>query len=283
MRAALGPTVVWDFAVGVLLAGIHWHDGLAWALSSLLLIYFAGMILNDWRDVALDREVGRRRPLVDGRIKPMTALVVAILMLAAGYVCALRSGPYLGDFALWLIGIVVVYDLAGADLRRHIGPALLASARAFSLCFGVIASYGANNIVPSTGLAAPLSYALFFMFVSRLAQREERGVRGLNGMAYLVMAAVTPALIAQFERPDWLFYLAWTGVAALILMPAAPRRHDDWSPQVVQQMVGRALSLAPLIPALALLASDAEYARIMAPAAIGVCWLVGRLMRSYST
>lgn len=46
MRAALGPTVVWDFCVGILLAGLHWQPGLGWALTSLLLIYFAGMILD---------------------------------------------------------------------------------------------------------------------------------------------------------------------------------------------------------------------------------------------
>ena len=283
MRAALGPTVVWDFMVGVLLADIVWHTGLWWALASLLLIYFAGMILNDWRDLAFDAEVNRQRPLVDGRIRPTTALVVATLMFGTAYVCALRSGPYLAEFSVWLIGIVVLYDLIGAELRKHLGPALLASARAFSLCYGVIATYDAANVVAFIGIAAPLSYALYFLFLSRLAQREEQGVRGLNGIAFLFMAAITPALLAQFERPSWIFYVAWLALAALLLMPAFPRRHEHWSPNWVQHMVRRSLSLAPLIPGLALLTSSQEHTRMMAPIAIGVCLLVHRLVRSYST
>jgi 4-hydroxybenzoate polyprenyltransferase len=283
MRAALGPTVVWDFMVGILLANVVWHNGLWWALASLLLIYFAGMILNDWRDLALDTEVNRKRPLVDGRIRPTTALVVATLMFGAAYVCAWRSGPYLAEFSVWLIAIVVTYDLVGAQLRKHLGPALLGSARAFSLCFGVVATYEANNVVAFIGIAAPLCYALYFLFLSRLAQREEHGIGGLNGISFLFMAAISPALLAQFERPGWVFYLAWLAIAALLLAPAWPRRHEHWSPQWVQLMVRRALSMAPLIPGLALLTSSDGHTRSMAPIAILICLLVHRLVRRYST
>jgi len=283
MRAALGPTVVWDFCVGILLAGSGWHQELGWALASLLLIYFAGMILNDWRDLALDTEIGRRRPLVDGRIQPKTALVVVALMFGVAYLCAWRSGPYLADFSLWLIAIVTLYDLLSPQLRNHLGPALLACARAFSLCFGVVATLGADQVVATMGIAAPLSYALYFLFVSRLAQREERGVQGLNGLGFLAMAAISPALLAQFERPGWLFYCGWLAVAALLLLPAVPRRHDHWTPSWVQLRVRHALSLAPLILGLALLASEDGHTRLMAPIALGIYLLVGRLVRSYST
>lgn len=283
MRAALGPTVVWDFVVGVLLAGIGWHDGLWWALTSLVLIYFAGMVLNDWRDRALDAQVQRRRPLVDGRIHPTIALVVAAMMLTGAYVCALRSGPFLGDFALWLMAIVVVYDMIGAQLRRHLGPALLGAARAFSICFGVIATLGATELRDSLGIATPLTYALYFLFLSRLAQREEYGVRGLNGLAFLVMAAASPALLTQFQSPSWIFYVGWLAVAALLLVPAWPHRHSHWEPRLVQVMVRRCLSLAPLIPGLCLLASPDRQTQLYAPIALLVCVLVNRLVRSYST
>jgi len=283
MRAALGPTVVWDFVVGILLAGISWHDGLWWALTSLVLIYFAGMILNDWRDRPLDAEVGRTRPLVDGRIQPNTALAIAVLMFGGAYVCALRSGPHLGDFALWLIAIVVFYDMIGAQLRKHLGPALLGAARAFSICFGVIATVGADQLRESMGIAAPLCYALYFVFLSRLAQREEYGVRGLNGLAFIVMAAASPALLTQFATPTWLFYPGWLAVAALLLVPAWPHRHSFWEPKQVQIMVRRSLSLAPLIPGLCLLASPDQQTQLYAPIALLVCVLVGRLVRSYST
>ncbi|MCP4091918.1 MAG: UbiA family prenyltransferase [Planctomycetes bacterium] len=283
MRAALGPTVVWDFVVGVLLAGISWHDGLWWAMASLVLIYFAGMILNDWRDRALDAEVGRLRPLIDGRIPPTTALAVAMMMFGGAYVCALRSGPFLGDFSLWLIAIVVVYDLIGADLRKHLGPALLAAARAFSISYGVIATLGAEELRATLGIATPLAYALYFLFLSRLAQREEHGVRGLNGLAFLVMAAASPALLTQFQSPSWIFYVGWLAVAALLLVPAWPHRHNFWDPKQVQIMVRRSLSLAPLIPGLCLLASSDSQTQMYAPIALLVCVLVGRLVRSYST
>ncbi|MDP7062831.1 MAG: UbiA family prenyltransferase [Planctomycetota bacterium] len=283
MRAALGPTVIWDFFVGVLLAGIAWHDDLWWAMASLVLIYFAGMILNDWRDRALDASVGRRRPLVDGRIPATTALVVALMMLGGAYACALLSGPFLGEFALALITIVVIYDMIGAELRKHLGPALLAAARAFSISYGVIATLGTEDLRETLGLAPPLTYALYFLFLSRLAQREEQGVRGLNGLAFLVMAAATPALLTQFQSPTWIFYPAWLAIAAFLLVPAWPHRHSFWEPHQVQIMVRRSLSLAPLIPGLCLLASPDTQTQMYAPIALLVCLLVGRLVRSYST
>jgi 4-hydroxybenzoate polyprenyltransferase len=283
MRAALGLTVAWDFLVGITLAGVVWQPRLWWALAALLSIYFAGMILNDCRDRAIDAAAERHRPLVDGRIRPLTALGVGLLLLGTGYLCALRSGPHLAQFSLYLMAIVVLYDLLGPGLRRHLGPALLGAARSFSLCFGAMAALGPETLLADMGVAAPLTYALYFLFVSRLAQREESGVAGLNGLAFLAMASVTPALLAQFERPAWPFYPVWLLIAAVLVLPAWPRRHESWSPAQVQHMVRRGLGLAPLIPGLMLLSSDADNALLLSPVAIGVCQVVNRLMRGYVT
>lgn len=252
LRAPLGLTVVWDFACGLWLAGLPWIDSSAWALASLLCCYYGGMVLNDWRDLAQDRAAGRARPLVTGAIQARLALAVGLLLLLASYLCAWQAGPGLAEFATWLIALVLVYDLSGPALRAHLGPALLATARTFSLCYPVVHQVGSSNLIDAIGLAAPLTYALYFLFLSRLAQREESGVRGLNGLSYLVMAAITPAIVVQIADPSWPFYLGWLLLLALLLPKAWRRRHQAWSPQEVKVQVATALGAAPILPAIML-------------------------------
>ena len=281
-RIALLPTILWDFHAGLLLADLRWDRHAVLALLSLLAIYHGGMMLNDLRDVAVDRAAGRRRPLVDGRISPIAAGIAILVAFAGALTLASFTGPWLPTLAAWLLGIVVLYDLCGADLRRHFGPALLAAARGFSLCFAAFAVFGFEEARIAIGTGPIAGYALYFLFLSRLAQSEESGIHGLNGLSFLLMGAVAPAILFYDGQPAWWFLPAWIAFAFYLLRPAIAKRHDFWEPEVVQSMVRHSLGSAPLVPGLCLLADGDGSLALQALLAIPVCLVVRQLARRWA-
>lgn len=281
-RIALLPTILWDFHAGLLLADLSWDRQAVLALLALLAIYHGGMMLNDLRDIVVDREAGRRRPLVDGRISPLAAGIAIFVAFAAALVLATFTGPWLPTLAAWLLGIVVLYDLCGPDLRKHIGPALLAAARGFSLCFAAFAVLGFEETRIAIGTGPIASYALYFLFLSRLAQNEESGIHGLNGLSFMLMGAVAPAILFYDGQPSWLFLPAWIAFVFYLLRPAIARRHDYWEPEIVQGMVRHGLGSAPLVPGLCLLADGDGSLAMQAFLAIPVCLVVRQLARRWA-
>ena len=111
-RISNAPTVLTNVLVGVsvvsywrtdlpqwggdgVLCDLTGHQWIITALLvlSLLLIYSAGMVLNDWADREYDRSHARRRPIPSGRVGPQTALLGAIVLLLAGAGPMLLFGP----------------------------------------------------------------------------------------------------------------------------------------------------------------------------------------------
>ena len=282
IRVALAPTIVWDVLAGLLLAApaLGAADGAAaagladpfqtrflWPLAALLCAYHGGMALNDWADRGLDREAGRRRPLTDGALSPVVAFATAVLLLGAS--AAILMLVLDGDaqrIGLLLLGTVVVYDLGGQTVREHFGPVLLAMARSISLMLAPIWALGMDGVARAIGPLPVLAYALYFLFLSRLAQREERGLPGMRALPYLMMAAAVPFLLLADGSGSLLVIPAWLALAVWLLRPAWPLRHREWSPEQVQAAVRRGLVAGPTIPAMALLAF---------PPAAGLGWAVG--------
>jgi len=283
IRAALAPTIAWDVLAGLLACtpaiahaggdgggvslGDPFQARFLWPLAALLCAYHGGMALNDWADRHIDREAGRRRPLVDGSLPPAAGLALALVLL--GTSAAILMLVLDGDaqrLGLMLLGAVAVYDLGGATVREHLGPVLLAVCRSISLVLAPVWVLGMDGFAQAAGPLPVLAYALYFLFASRLAQREEQGLPGMRALPFLMMAGATPFLLladgsgSLFVLPAWLLLVAW------LLVPAWPLRHQTWSPAQVQAAVRRCLVAAPLVPAMALLAW---------PPQPGIAWALG--------
>ena len=259
--------MVWDWVAGALLAGVAWQAELLIPLALMVMIHQGGMIANDLADLREDRAVGRRRPLADGSL-PTAAAWMALLILHGGALAlAAWAVPAALEITAGLIAVALLYDFGGRGLRTLMGPALLAVARAGSLLFVGIVHGGASMALERVGLAAAASYALYFLFLSRFASREESGVDSRNGISLLVMAALVPAVLL-FQKPfPILAGLIWPALALWMLLPAwRLRAQRTWSPAQVQALVRRGLGLAPTVPALALLAH---------PAALNPAWAIG--------
>lgn len=281
-RCALAPTMVWDWAAGALLAGVAWRATLLLPLALLLAIHQGGMIANDLADRRQDRAGGRRRPLADGSITPAAAWAALVLLHGGALLLAAVALPAAFEATAILIAIVLLYDFGGRGLRALLGPALLATARAGSLSFVGVCEYGATAALSRVGLAAVGGYALYFLFLSRFASREESGTDARNGTALLLMAVLAPA-VALFQKPfPILAAPAWLLFALLASAPAwRLRRQRVWPPAAVQGLVRRGLGMAPWAPAIALLAHPAGLPPYLALGGPLTSWLVGRLARRF--
>lgn len=259
LRLALAPTVAWDVVAGAFLAG-H-APGTAWLppLVGALFLYHGGMVLNDVADLPRDLVDRPGRPLPAGRIRPGLALAAGLLLLALGLLAFLLLAPHLLAVGLALTAAILLYDFGGPGLRRQLGPGLLAGCRAGALLLGILGPGAPPPARTPLLVAACGAQALYWLFLSRLAGHEERGCQGMRALPFLVLAAVAPLVLFRhgLSAPALLFLLAWLPLPLWLLLPSWPRRHERWSPPLVQAAVRRALTAAPWVPGLALLAAGA--------------------------
>ncbi len=279
-RASLAPTIVWDWAAGLLLCGAAWRAGHLTLLAILLAIYHGGMIANDLADRTEDRAVGRARPLADGRIRPAAAATALCLLWGGAFTVAALAEPGARAATVVMIAAAGIYNFAGRSARGAVGPALLAMLRAASFFFVPIAELGLDTALAADRLAAAAAYALYFMFLSRLARGEERGLPGAYGLALTLFTAAAPLALLLHRPLPWLAAAGWLAFAALLIAPALrDARARAWPPARVRAAVRRGLGAAPLVPALALLAVPHPAAPVWALGGVAALLAVRALAR----
>lgn len=269
LRIALAPSVIWDAIAGALigysLMQAHGDESavslelgaLGATIGVLLCVFHGGMAWNDWRDQAIDREAGRKRPLVDGRISPTVGFLAGAALFAAACGISALFLPEQLPMVAALCGLVAVYDLGGKALRAVAGPVLLALCRILSLSLGMLVVLTPLDIVRSDAHWALLSYGLYLLFLARLASHEEEGMPGHRGAVPVAACAFAPAVLTSAAE-NWVpFVIGWVLFAAWMVRPALRDRHILWTPARVQQAVRRCLMGMPIIPALALLSGPA--------------------------
>jgi UbiA prenyltransferase family protein len=276
-RLALAPTIIWDACAGAILASKGNFEKvdlvrLGVTISVLLLSFHGGMALNDWADRGIDMQAQRKRPLIDGRISPQHALLVGFGALALALLLTALVLPARLQWVGVLLGMILVYDLGGSMIRRGAGPLILALCRSLSLCMGMMVVSTPEKLVSGPTLWATVAYALYVLFLSRLATREEEGGPGMRMLTYLGAASLAPLPLFRGAESQIYLSLTWIVFAAWLLRPAIRDRHIWWPPERVQAGVGHALRGLPLLPAMAILASN-----------INPLWALGGLLASVLT
>ena len=106
-----------------------------------LLLYCAGVILNDLFDRNEDARDRPTRPLPAGEIRPAAALAAAAVLAAGAVAIAATVSPLAGVVAAMLTLLVVVYDAGGKRIRL-LGPINMGLCRGLSLLLGAVAAGG---------------------------------------------------------------------------------------------------------------------------------------------
>jgi len=280
-RVALAPTIVWDVLAGIVLAGARPDARALPAIGVVLLIYHAGMVLNDWADRHADAQDRPGRPLPSGRIAAPSALLAGLGALAAAAgLAAWQLPPAAFQVSIGLIAAVLVYDLGGRALRRPAGPVLLALTRAGSLGMGALTLAGTHATLAPEGLRwGAAAYSLYFLFVARFATNEEHGTTGLRGVQFMIAAALAPLPLSQYPGLSPWIAPGWLALALWLLPPVLRDRYGEWSPSRVQTCVRRALIAAPLVPGIALLGAGQPLWALGAPAAALLVHALARAFR----
>jgi 4-hydroxybenzoate polyprenyltransferase len=164
-------TVPGDVFAGFLLApaasGGDWAQ-LLLAVPAGLLLYAAGLVLNDLFDYAEDLRERPDRPLPANQISREAAAAAALVFFwIAAFLAAFFDAL---PVALPLILFIILYDV-GLKRRPFLGPALMGACRAGNLLLGGAAASDGLPAAPAPWLAAA-ALGLYVAAVTHLARRE---------------------------------------------------------------------------------------------------------------
>lgn len=123
-------TALADIALGAAVAShyvaVDWA-AVAWLAAASACLYSAGMVWNDYFDIAQDRAERPHRPLPSGAIRRSTAGRLGAVLLAGGVTCAAAVGVDSVIVAAAIVGAVLAYD--GPLKRTPLGPVAMGSCR----------------------------------------------------------------------------------------------------------------------------------------------------------
>jgi 4-hydroxybenzoate polyprenyltransferase len=199
------------------------------------LLYCAGMVLNDYFDLAQDSKERPSRPLPSGRIAPQTAARLGAILILAGMLAAALADLLRADgrwlalpLVIFLVVAIMAYD--GWLKRTWAGPVAMGTCRFLNVLLGLsILGHGP----PAWGVLLALVVGVYIAGVTWFARTEARVsnrqmlvAAASVILASLFLALAVPALAQQSEpglRPSLLFpYLlvAFALYLALALVPA---------------------------------------------------------------
>ena len=115
-----------------------------------VLLYCAGLILNDLFDLKEDRRDRPSRPLPSDQISTTTAAVTAIVLLIGGVAAAAFNGPLCAGIAAVLAASVLTYN-AGVKRIPIAGPLNMGLCRGLSVLLGLAISSSLNLGQDSAG------------------------------------------------------------------------------------------------------------------------------------
>lgn len=192
-----------DVVAGLCLRGLAWSSDALRAVAASVLVYAAGMVLNDHADRHEDARVRPERPIPAGEIGPNFAFTFGLTLLAAGVLIS-PCPLYWGGMAALVLGYDYVLKRVPAA-----GAATMALLRALNLCSGAVALSGAGP--DRTLLIAAASYACYIFAVTVLGMFEDdprakpRAIRSVQtvpplvgSMALLGMPSPWPAAALGF-------------------------------------------------------------------------------------
>lgn len=269
--------------------------GLAMLVS--LLVYCAGLLLNDWFDARTDREERPTRPIPAGDVRPGTVAAVAVVLLLVALALAGSLGRACLIAAVLLVIVVVGYD---ALLKRIavLGPIAMALCRVGSVLLGAAAfgwpAAGVTDAPPASGpLVLPAAGAMgaYILSISLLAVGEAKRQRLLvrAWLPSIVIGVVLGATtVWGFVRSEdasdafaagvtpWIsvYLFAWMTVRTIYFSKAVSGRVR---PETVQQAVGLMIRGVLIVQAALLVGLAPPTAGLLAFAAAYVLFFVSQL------
>jgi 4-hydroxybenzoate polyprenyltransferase len=190
------------------------------------LLYVAGIALNDYYDIEIDRKERPSRPLPSGNVPKNHAVIIAMTALIAANAIALLVGPASLAVSLALTAVIIAYDYRLKHTRA--GPLAMGGSRFLNVILGASPAISAA-LLASTALQ--LEVALFaatslFVYVVAitLLSRKEVGNEKPSSLPFMMVFALIAAIAAiGLASLRWEFLISLSIFAAV--MAATFRRH----------------------------------------------------------
>src|SRR5262245_37211380 len=138
LRPANVVTSMSNILAGYAVAGREQPGSLPWLLAASAGLYAGGVVLNDYFDREVDATERPERPIPSGRVAASHALVIGLVLLAAGVSAAFAAGWVSGVISVALAALVLAYD-AVAKKSSTLGPPTMGACRAVNLLLGISA------------------------------------------------------------------------------------------------------------------------------------------------
>jgi 4-hydroxybenzoate polyprenyltransferase len=192
------------------------------------LLYIAGVVLNDYFDVEVDRRERPSRPLPSGSISKERAMSIALIALAAANAIALAVSPASLAVSAALTAAIIAYDYR---LKRSpAGPFAMGSTRFLNVILGASPALSAavasgGRAVPVPGIWAAAIFAATSLFVYIIAimilSKKEVGNEKPNTSAafsiiFAMIASIALAGIFLLQL-QWVFLINLMIFAAVIV------------------------------------------------------------------
>ncbi|MDY3551197.1 UbiA family prenyltransferase [Gemmata sp. JC717] len=184
-----------------------WGAYLVLALASGCL-YLAGMVWNDYFDLAEDKKTRAFRPLPSGRVRVGTAVALGVVLMATGVVFAALAGALATPewnheplvYAIGLVAAVLIYD--GGAKYTPFGPVAMAACRFLNVLLGLsLIPEDALDIEKRVHLAGVVG--VYIVGVTWFARTEEgtSRKRDLSLAAGVMFVALVLALLLRAKIP----------------------------------------------------------------------------------
>ena len=181
-------TVPLDPVVGIISLSADFSvAAVAFPVMSVLLMYSAGLFLNDYCDREKDAAERPERPIPAGKIEPLHVLRTSLILLIAGIGSGWAAGSIAGCTAVILAFLVLAYSCLHAR-HRLAGVLLMAGCRAGAILLGAAATGAiqASAIVPAS------SHFVYILLLTLCAADEARQ----HSLPFFVAVSPLTALIA---------------------------------------------------------------------------------------
>jgi 4-hydroxybenzoate polyprenyltransferase len=175
-------------------SGVH----LAALMASSGLLYVAGIVLNDYFDIEVDRKERPSRPLVSGKIQKSHAMILALAAVAAANAISLVvAGPASLAITGALTAVIVAYNYR---LKRNAvaGPLAMGGARFLNVILGASPALYAVLSGTSPGFQTTiLAAASLFVYVAAITLLSRREVEGSARRHHIAAFSIVFAVVAM--------------------------------------------------------------------------------------
>jgi heme O synthase-like polyprenyltransferase len=206
-----------------------------------VLLYVVGIIINDYRDLELDRKERPDRPLPSGKISGRNALAFAFIASILALILATFVSISSVLLTMILLITIVAYD---CWLKNNIlGYFTIALARVFNVVLGC--SPGITILISNQNDLARISVILLstFLYVTAISYMSrievESSPKNSNFQISVVLLSVVPAILTFFTLMGFFKWDLFLSLVIFIgmLIKSLVRNYRSSNPKVIKKIV----------------------------------------------